>query len=120
MRRFIWDVYHIENYLLEPRYIAEAVNAIDPARRLDENMALEALRGSARTVVQRVLRHKMREYVNSQMVGCIDLGFDPAAEQVAQLAAEARLARSLRAVRECFERGTQREQAQRKARVMVG
>lgn len=86
VRRFSWDVYHIENYLLEPRYVAEAVNAIDPNRRLNEEMALEAMRSSARKVVSKVLRHRMRDYINSRLVRCIDLGFDPAAEQIARLA----------------------------------
>lgn len=89
VRQFRWDVYHIENYLLEPRYVAEAVNAVEPLRRMDEEVALEGLRASARTVVPKTLRHKMRDHVNSRMVRCIDLGFDPAAEEVASLASAA-------------------------------
>lgn len=89
VRRFRWDVYHIENYLLEPQYVAEAVNAVDPARRLDDEMALDALRSSARKVVPKVLRHRMRDYINSRLVRCINLGFDPGAEQIAQLASGA-------------------------------
>lgn len=89
VRRFSWDVYHIENYLIEPLYVAEAVNAIDPDRRLDEETALEGLRNSARTVVSRVLRHRMRDYINSHLVRSIDLNFDPAAEQISRVASAA-------------------------------
>ncbi|HEV7323279.1 MAG TPA: AAA family ATPase [Ensifer sp.] len=89
LRRYQWDVYHIENYLLEHDYVASAVNAVDPARRLDADGALEALRLSARKVVSKLLRHRMREYVNTHMVRCIDLGFDPAAEEIAGPIAEA-------------------------------
>jgi predicted ATPase len=99
LRRYRWDVYHIENYLLEPRFVAEVVNSLEPKRRLDKEGALDALRSSARKVVPKLLRHKMRDYVNSKMVGCIHLGFDPAAEEIASLAAEA-AARSLRKVQE--------------------
>lgn len=83
IRRFNWDVYHIENYLLEPRFIADAVNAVDPTRNLDERGALEGLRAAARQVVSRVLRHKIQSYVNANLVNCIDLGIDPAAEELA-------------------------------------
>jgi hypothetical protein len=94
IRRFSWDVYHIENYLLDPHHVAEAINAIEPARRMDDEAALEALRSSARTVVSKVLRQKMHDFVNSQIVRCIDLRFDPAAEEIAQLTSAA-AARSL-------------------------
>ncbi|NMN60821.1 putative ATPase [Xanthobacter sp. SG618] len=84
VRRYQWDVYHIENYLLEPKFIADAINSIDHNRNIDEESVLDSLRTSARKVVPRVLRHKMREFANSKIVSCIDLGFDPAAEDVAQ------------------------------------
>ncbi len=89
LRRYQWDVYHIENFLLEQEFVAAAVNAIEPSRRLDSDAALEGLRVSARKVVSKLLRHKMREYVNSQIVRCIDLGFDPAAEEIAAPIADA-------------------------------
>jgi len=89
LRRYRWDVYHIENYLLEPTFIAEAVNAIDPARRLTADGAIDTLKAAARKVVPKILRHKMRSFVNSTIVDCIDMGFDPAAEDISRLAAEA-------------------------------
>jgi predicted ATPase len=89
VRRFNWDVYHIENYLLEPRFVAEAVNAVEPHRRMDDEAALEALRTAARKVVPKVLRHRMRDHVNSQLIRCIDLGFDPAADEIATPLSEA-------------------------------
>lgn len=99
LRMYRWDVYHIENYLLEPRFVAEVATSIEPRRRLNEEGALDALRESARKVVPKLLRHKMRAYVNSHMVRCIDLGIDPAAEEIASLAAEA-ASRSLGRVQE--------------------
>lgn len=89
LRRYQWDVYHIENYLLEPEFVAGTVNALDPSRRMDGDLALEGMRFSARKVVPRLLRHKMREHVNSRLVRCIDLGFDAAAEEIADPVAQA-------------------------------
>lgn len=89
VRRFSWDVYHIENYLLEPSFIADAINSIEPERRMTEDSVLDVLRTSARAVVSKVLRQKMHEYVNSKIVKCIDLRFDPAAEEIARLISEA-------------------------------
>jgi hypothetical protein len=74
---------------LEPFYVTEAVNALDSTGRFSEDAILEALRLSARGVVSKVLRHKMRDFVNSRIVRSIDLGFDPAAEEVARLSSEA-------------------------------
>lgn len=102
VRRFSWDVYHIENYLLEPRYVAEAVNAIEPDRRLEEEAALDLLRSSARTVVSKVIRHKMAAYINSKLVRCIDLKIDPAAEEVARLASGA-ATRSMAKMQKVFQ-----------------
>nr|WP_082409933.1 AAA family ATPase [Methylomonas koyamae] len=89
VRRFRWDVYHIENYLLEPRYVVEAVNIIDPSSRMDIETGLEALRSAARTVVFKALRQRMCDYVNSKIVNCIDIKFDPAAEEIARYTNEA-------------------------------
>jgi hypothetical protein len=89
LRLFRWDVCHIENYLLDGRFVADAVNAVDPKRKLDETSAIDALRTAARKVVPKILRHKMREFVNGKLVRCIDLGFDPAAENIAVLVSEA-------------------------------
>jgi len=89
LRRYQWDVYHIENFLLEPKFIAATLNDLDPSRRMDDESALDALRTAARKVVPRLLRHKMRVHVNERLVRCIDLGFDPAAEEIAEQMADA-------------------------------
>lgn len=102
VRRFTWDVYHIENYLLEPKFVAEAVNSIDPSRQLDQESVLDALRSAAHNVVPRLLRHKIRDYINSCIVRSINLGFDNAAEDIARLASEA-ASRSINRINTCFE-----------------
>ncbi|MBW9055482.1 AAA family ATPase [Rhizobium mesosinicum] len=102
LRRYQWDVYHIENYLLEPSFVAAAVNSVDHTRSIDTETALDGLRAAARKVVPRLLRQRMRDYVNSQMVQCIDLRFDPAAEEVVAPIAEA-AQRSLERLKERSE-----------------
>jgi hypothetical protein len=89
VRRYTWDVYHIENYLIDPEFVAEAVNAVDPQRTMDSEGAADALRLAARTVLPKLLRSRMRQHVNSKIVQCINPNFDPTAERIAPLAAAA-------------------------------
>ena len=89
LRRYSWDVYHIENYLLEARFVCDVINSLEPNRRLAPEAALDYLRESARKVVPKLLRHRMRSYVNSKMLSCVQLGIDPAAEQIGTLTSEA-------------------------------
>jgi hypothetical protein len=46
---FSWDVYHIENYLLEPRFVLQACNALAPSSGLVDVAAVDsALKEAAR------------------------------------------------------------------------
>lgn len=89
LRMFNWDVYHIENYLLEEVYVAKVINALEPTRRITAEMTLNEMRSAARKAVPALVRHRMREHINSNLVSCINLGFDPAAEDIATVASEA-------------------------------
>jgi AAA ATPase domain len=97
--RFAWDVYHIENYLLEPRFIAETVNAFSLTNSMTPEMAYEKLSGAARQVVPSVLIHRITEFANSKFLSGINLGFDPSTSAVS---AE---------LRNAIERSLQRVQA---------
>jgi predicted ATPase len=77
VNRFEWDVYHIENYLLDPRIIADVLNSLNLGARFEENSVLDGLETAARKVVPTMLIHKMRTYVNSAILNCIDMGFSP-------------------------------------------
>jgi predicted ATPase len=77
VNRFVWDVYHVENYLLVPKIIVEVLNSLNLGTAADENNVLNKLEASARDVVPKMLQHKMRTYVNSKIVNAIDLGFNP-------------------------------------------
>lgn len=72
-----WDVYHIENYLLEPRYIASTLNALALSSNYDEDGVSQKLRSAALLLEPAIVAHKLRGHVNERIVSSIDLGFDP-------------------------------------------
>jgi predicted ATPase len=77
VNRYVWDVYHIENYLLEPEIIAHVINTIDPSRNEEASSVLSGLEAAARNVVPSVLIHRIRSSTNSKLVRSISLGFSP-------------------------------------------
>lgn len=79
---FSWDVYHIENYLLEPKYIARTVNSFQLNGQMSEEDALQKLRNAARQVVQQVLVHQITEFANKELVSAIGLGFSPLTHEI--------------------------------------
>jgi hypothetical protein len=83
VNRFVWDVYHIENYLLEPNIISQVVRNLDPAREESADSVLNALETAARNVVPTVLIHRIKSTANSKLVRAINLGFAPDSDNVA-------------------------------------
>lgn len=75
--RFKWDVYHIENYLLEPKIIADVIQSLNFGSKITLEKVKEQLKSAARDVIPSMLEHKMRSYSNSVMMSVADLGFDP-------------------------------------------
>ncbi len=75
--RMSWDVYHIENYLLDSKIIAETVNSLSLNREITFTEVDDKLCAAARQVVPSMLIHQMRAYANSQIVRAISLGFPP-------------------------------------------
>ncbi|WZH35944.1 MAG: AAA family ATPase [Microbacterium enclense] len=70
-----WDRYHIENYLVEPLYIRQAVQALtgnDPFGS-DEG-ALEALRIAAREIVDEIALQLVRADLNDRAVTSLRVG----------------------------------------------
>lgn len=83
VNRFVWNVYHIENYLLEPDIIAHVINTIDPSKSEDASSIRNSLETAARAVVTSVLIHRIRSTTNSTLVQAINLGFPPETTTVA-------------------------------------
>ncbi|MBF6190569.1 AAA family ATPase [Nocardia beijingensis] len=74
-RTLNWNVYHIENYLLNDKYILSAVNTILGRARFDSTVQVaDALRDSAKGVIDPVLFERVKSMVNSRIVSAIKLG----------------------------------------------
>jgi energy-coupling factor transporter ATP-binding protein EcfA2 len=82
VRRYSWDVYHIENYLLDPSIIAAVVTPFYQ-HPIDAEAVGEALKECARSTVPKAVRHKVTEHVSQLLLRGINLGFDPLADDVA-------------------------------------
>lgn len=74
---FSWDVYHIENYLLEPKFVADAINSFTLGK-MSAAEAHEKISAAARKVVPSVLIRRMTSFANGKLISGIDLNFDPA------------------------------------------
>ncbi|CAN7511834.1 AAA family ATPase [Devosia sp. LjRoot16] len=82
VNRHVWNVYHVENYLLIDEMIASTINAIKPGATYDAQRAADRLMAAARNTVGGVLRHRLRSFANAKIVGAINLSFDPLAPAI--------------------------------------
>jgi energy-coupling factor transporter ATP-binding protein EcfA2 len=77
-RRFVWDVYHVENYLLEPRSIRDVIKSLEMVAEVPTISDIEKkLKSCAAQTVDDLVRIKMESHVNKVMVNCIGTRFDP-------------------------------------------
>jgi len=82
--RFRWDVYHVENYLIEPEYVRAALEGLNLGRDVPaENEIYEALRECARETINDLVRIRLHKIVNREMVAGIQIGVDPSTDQMA-------------------------------------
>jgi AAA domain, putative AbiEii toxin, Type IV TA system len=80
--RFTWDVYHIENYLLEVDVIVTVMNQLNIGATTDATAVHKGLKEAAEQVLPNFLAHRMRSFANKSLLDCIDFGFDPKATDV--------------------------------------
>jgi energy-coupling factor transporter ATP-binding protein EcfA2 len=67
-----WDVYHIENFLLHPQSILEAVNSISGTELFSSaDDIVSALRSAASEIVDRLVLLEIRAEINEALVGSI-------------------------------------------------
>jgi predicted ATPase len=89
--RHSWDVYHIENYLLEADYILrvlQELNSNNPPLA-DRTGVVHALQECAERTIPALVAHKLRSLANRALVKSIDLGFDPGRHDAGTAIAEA-------------------------------
>jgi predicted ATPase len=73
-----WDVYHVENFLLSPAAIGEAVESLEAAEAFaDETAVVEALKESAASIVDRLVLEEVQAEVNDALVSSIAIGASP-------------------------------------------
>jgi len=80
-RAFSWDVYHIENYLLDEKFIFKVVSDNPTyAQKMTEAEITNALSQCAKDSLQPLIAHRMRVRVHATLSKCMDLGYDPSSE----------------------------------------
>lgn len=83
-RQFQWDVYHIENYLLNAKYICEAIldlNLEDVG--LSEEMIESELLSCAQQIVGHLVRDRLQTQINAEFIRCVHINTDPNAASLA-------------------------------------
>jgi predicted ATPase len=82
---FSWDVYHIENYFLEPKFIVRVLSSLNIGGTLTEEAVWDELRQCAQDTLPQLIRHELAEVANSALVGAISTGTDPKGADLANL-----------------------------------
>ena len=102
-KSFAWDVYHIENYLLESRFILKILKDLGVSIYQSEEDVYSALRDCARETMTSLVRHELSSTVNSLLINCIKIATDPQLNEIspALSAAVSRSATNLQNVVAC-------------------
>jgi hypothetical protein len=74
---FSWDVYHIENYFINPKYISRVLSSLSVHATLSEEIVADELRECARETLPQLLRHELAEVANAALIKSMNTGTDP-------------------------------------------
>ncbi|VTU38904.1 hypothetical protein E5CHR_04941 [Variovorax sp. PBL-E5] len=76
--RFLWDVYHIENYLLDPSFLLKAFHMLGAGQGLKTHKdVIDELKKCALDKINELVTHKLSDIVNRELVSVLKLKFDP-------------------------------------------
>ncbi len=83
-RHYSWDAYHIENYLLDSKYIDEALGTVGVSHNDLSSLGKidECLKAIAEQQIGQLVMHKVRTEINSEMIGALELGANQLADDV--------------------------------------
>ena len=83
-RHFTWDLYHIENYLLEPAYIDEALGRLNISHLDLSSLGKidQCLREIASEQINKLVLHKINTEINSKMLKDLNLRSNPMSDDV--------------------------------------
>jgi hypothetical protein len=77
-RTHVWDVFHIENYLLNEQFIAVVIDDYPTyAKKMATTEITQRLKECAVETQAGLVSHQLRNYVMRSLSKCIDLGYDP-------------------------------------------
>lgn len=99
---FSWDVYHIENYFLEPKFIAKVLAALNIRSELSEQNIWDELRQSAQDSLPQLIRHELAEYANQKLISAIKTTTDPKAANLSSVLYDA-ATRSVERVQDVYK-----------------
>lgn len=89
VRAHTWDVYHIENYFLESKFILKVLSGLQLGLVSSEEQILADLKNAAREVIPKLVAHEVEEYANRKLVDCIKVSADITAPNLSDAVAEA-------------------------------
>jgi predicted ATPase len=89
--RLSWDRYHIENYLLEPRYLLKALRDVGVGASVmkDEAAADLALQNLAHETIPALVLHRLNGMIHARINECVSIGGDPNRHDLGVALAEA-------------------------------
>jgi hypothetical protein len=83
-QEFVWDVYHIENFLLVPAAIRAAAASLSGTDAFASDAAvLSALKEAASRIVGRLVAQELRDEINRELISQIEIGGRPDAQDIA-------------------------------------
>ena len=80
---FSWDVYHIGNYFLEPKFLSKILSSLQLGPNFTEDEIWDELRQCAQDTLAQLIRHDLAEFANNALVQSINMGTDPKAADLA-------------------------------------
>jgi energy-coupling factor transporter ATP-binding protein EcfA2 len=80
---YAWDVYHIENYLLEPKFILKVVKDLGLTTFTTEEDIYQILRDCAKETMTGLVSHKLATLVRADLITSIRTTTDPSSPAVA-------------------------------------
>lgn len=85
-RHYSWDVYHIENYLLESEFIYKLLESLGITHEdiSSQNNIDCCLADIARSQIGTLIAHKIRLRINSKLVSTLNLNINPHSSSIAE------------------------------------
>ena len=77
VRHFVWNRYHIENYLLEEDYLTKAIDELTLGELSDEKQINDLMIQCAKESIKPLVNHSLRQKAWKDTFGTAKLDFDP-------------------------------------------